>query len=195
MSHTAQVLVQLLEMVPDTDQLQRLLEMDNLTYLWRRYGHSQQDMQQRLANGTLPGEFLLELLAQEPNASQLLAQLHNDMETRREPRVVLDQIISEVKKKAEAEAAALSTSLEDSDTKTGLQKVEVGAPISDDVSTLSNSPYRMIVLGLIALAGVLGAALLYTQMRPAFAPIEIVIPLVVGVLPALALSFVLLRKS
>jgi hypothetical protein len=32
-------------------------------------------------------------------------------------------------------------------------------------------------------------------MRPAFAPIEIVIPLVVGVLPALALSFVLLRKS
>jgi hypothetical protein len=81
MSKKAQVLVQLLEKIPDIDTLYRLLEPYNLLYLLHRYGHEKDTLDQRLASGTLPGELLLELLEQEPRVYELLVQLHDDMDT------------------------------------------------------------------------------------------------------------------
>ena len=82
MSTKAQILVQLLEKIPDPDTLQRLLELDNLLYLLQQYGQQKDTLQQRLASGTLPEELLLELLGHEPRVYELLVQLHDDMDTR-----------------------------------------------------------------------------------------------------------------
>src|SRR5688500_4435555 len=82
MSTKAQALVQLLEKIPDIDTLNRLLEPDNLLYLFQQYGHKKDTLQQRLHNGTLPEELLLELLEQESRVYELLLRLHDDMDTR-----------------------------------------------------------------------------------------------------------------
>lgn len=82
MATKAQVLVQLLEKIPDPDTLRRLLEPENLHYLLERYGHQKDTLQQRLVSGTLPEQLLLELLEHEPRVYELLVQLHDDMDTR-----------------------------------------------------------------------------------------------------------------
>jgi|GEM_PF-4318542 len=82
MATKAQVLVQLLEKIPDPDMLHRLLELDNLLYLLQQYGHQKNTLQQRMSSGTLAEELLLELLEHEPRVYELLVQLHDDMDTR-----------------------------------------------------------------------------------------------------------------
>jgi len=72
---TAQVLIKLLEKVPDSQKLSTLLEPANLLILLHHYGHNIDDLRTRLQTGTLPGELLLELLEQEPNADRLLERL------------------------------------------------------------------------------------------------------------------------
>jgi hypothetical protein len=72
---TADVVLKLLDKVPDAGKLDKLLEAENLLKLLQRYGQSKDDVRRKLTNGVLPGELLLELLEQEPDPDRLLAQL------------------------------------------------------------------------------------------------------------------------
>ncbi len=70
-----QVLLDILNKVPDPDKVGKLLEAENLLKLLLIYGRDKETVRQELQGGKLPGEFLLELLEQEPDADRLLAQL------------------------------------------------------------------------------------------------------------------------
>jgi hypothetical protein len=70
-----QLLFILLKKVPHARNLERLMKPENLLILRECYGHSPEETQQRLAEGALPGELMLELLAKEPDANKLLAHL------------------------------------------------------------------------------------------------------------------------
>src|SRR5690242_8495993 len=74
-SKTVDILLKILEKVPDSNKVGILLEPNNLIKLLQIYGQSQDSIRQRLTNGTLPGELLLELLEREPDGDRLLAQL------------------------------------------------------------------------------------------------------------------------
>jgi hypothetical protein len=72
---SAEILLKLLDKIPDAGKLDRLLEAENLLKLLQIYGQSKDEVRRRLTNGTLPGELLLELLEREPDPDRLLAQL------------------------------------------------------------------------------------------------------------------------
>ncbi len=72
---SAEVLLKLLEKVPDSKKLSKLLEPENLLALLQSRGKSQDELRKRLQSGTIPGELLLELLDEEPDADRLLEQL------------------------------------------------------------------------------------------------------------------------
>jgi hypothetical protein len=74
-SRTAEVLLKLLDKVPDSKTLEVLIEPENLLKLLELYGYQRNDLTQRLSSGTIPGDLLLELLEKEPDTDKLLAQL------------------------------------------------------------------------------------------------------------------------
>lgn len=72
------VLLELLDKVPDAGALEILLEPEHLLTLLRKRGFSDDAIRAQLRAGEkLPGELLLEVLAREPNVSVLLAELGN----------------------------------------------------------------------------------------------------------------------
>jgi len=73
----ADILLALLDKVPDAATLEVLLESEHLIALLRLHGWSDVDIRRALGGGTLPGELLLQLLAKEPDARKLLAELGN----------------------------------------------------------------------------------------------------------------------
>jgi hypothetical protein len=73
MATKAQVLAQLRRKVSDEDTLQELLKSENLLLLLKHYGYQKASLQQRIKSGTLPGEFLLEVMDQEPDEDHLLS--------------------------------------------------------------------------------------------------------------------------
>lgn len=74
---SADILLELLDKVPDAATLEVLLESEHLLALLRLHGWSDADVRHALRGGTLPGELLLQLLAKEPDAKKLLAELGN----------------------------------------------------------------------------------------------------------------------
>jgi hypothetical protein len=76
---TTEVLLKLFERIPDSKQLDILLEPANLLRLLMLYGWREPDLRQQLSNGKVPGELLLELLDREPDPEKLLARLGKSM--------------------------------------------------------------------------------------------------------------------
>ena len=72
---TIQVLQKLLEKIPDSSKLEKLLDAENLLNLLLKYGWDKETVRQALKNGKIPGDLLLELLDKEPDVDRLLAQL------------------------------------------------------------------------------------------------------------------------
>jgi hypothetical protein len=72
------VLLELLEKVPDASTLEILLEPEHLLTLLRKRGYSDEAIRAQLRSGEkLPGELLLDVLAREPDTRVLLAELGN----------------------------------------------------------------------------------------------------------------------
>ncbi len=69
------VLVELLDKVPDAKTLEILLDAPNLVKLLQANGFDTEQVRRDLKSGKLPGELLLDLLAKEPDTAKLLAQL------------------------------------------------------------------------------------------------------------------------
>jgi hypothetical protein len=167
MSTKAQVLIQLLEKIPDTNKLQRLLEPENLLYLLQQYGYQKEDLQQRLKNGMLPGELLLELLEQEPDSEYLLVMLSNTMDTKVEKRVVIDQMMSQMKK--DADSPSLNPAPVPSDNAFPKAKVaplanlSSHASMSDEGSSIFQQPPMVAALVIVAVTSIT-PALIYTDV-------------------------------
>jgi hypothetical protein len=175
MSTKAQVLIQLLEKIPNADTLQRLLEPENLLYLLQQYGHQKDELQQKLQSGTLPGELLLNLLEQEPDVDYLLVMLSNTMDTRVEKRVLFDKMMNHIKQMDERAAS--------------LPKVEpvVSTPVSDAATVPNVSPAALPLINLPT-SSVMAAD---TQRSPVERPtstVAIVIITLTSVIPALTLA-------
>lgn len=74
----ADVLLELLDKVPDVATLETLIEPKHLLQLLRAHGWSDDEIRRDLtAGGRLPGELLLAVLAKQPDSKVLLAQLGN----------------------------------------------------------------------------------------------------------------------
>lgn len=72
------VLLELLQKVPDAGALEVLLEPEHLLALLRARGHRDDVLRDQLARGEkLPGELLLDVLAAQPDHRALLAELGN----------------------------------------------------------------------------------------------------------------------
>ena len=71
----AEILLELLDKVPDADKLEKLLEPENPLRLLQIRGRDPGELRQELASGRRLGELLLELLEQEPDPDRLIAQL------------------------------------------------------------------------------------------------------------------------
>ncbi|MFP4344837.1 MAG: hypothetical protein ACLFU8_09105 [Anaerolineales bacterium] len=74
----AEILLELLDRVPKADVLEYLLETENLLRLYLLYGGDPDEMRDQLAEGKLPGEFLLEVLDKESDVRTLLLQINPD---------------------------------------------------------------------------------------------------------------------
>jgi hypothetical protein len=74
----AEILLELLDRVPKADILEYLLETENLLRLYLLYGGDPDEMRDQIAEGKLPGEFLLEILDKESDIQALLLQINPD---------------------------------------------------------------------------------------------------------------------
>jgi hypothetical protein len=83
--NAAEVLLDLLDRVPDAATLELLLEPEHLAQLLRAQGHSDEDIRRELSSGRSPGELLLEVLQQKPDVSAHLALLGNPRPAERPP--------------------------------------------------------------------------------------------------------------
>lgn len=138
MSRKAEVLIQILEKVPDSNKVQRLLEPENLLYLLQQYGYQKEELQKRVKSGTLPGELLLELLEKESDPEYLLAMLNNTMDTKVEKRVVIDEIINQGRKEGKIPSSPAAASAPSSSVRTVSEKAK-GTPSSFDLTTSPTS--------------------------------------------------------
>ena len=74
----ADILLELLEKVPDVATLELLIDPENLVRLLRAHGWTDAQIRRDLtAGGRLPGQLLLDVLAKQPDPKVLLDQLGN----------------------------------------------------------------------------------------------------------------------
>lgn len=74
----ADILLELLEKIPDVDTLELLIDPENLLRLLRTHGWTDEQIRRDLtAGGRLPGQLLLDVLAKQPDPKVLLDQLGN----------------------------------------------------------------------------------------------------------------------
>lgn len=85
-SNPAEILLALLERVPNADALEVLLEPEHLLTLLRNRGVPDEEIRRQLKGGANPGKLLLDLLTKEPDAQKLLAELGNPVPKKGSPQ-------------------------------------------------------------------------------------------------------------
>ncbi len=216
---SAEILLKLLDRVPDGHTLEILLEPENLLTLLQNQGDSKDDVRQKLKSGVLPGELLLALLDREPDTARLLAQLGSSGAAAkadpaaRQARAVSGIIRAGPSKKLFGDYYLLAvlviimlTAIVPALAVTGFLS---SATLSREVGTLialvggavagaiasprANFSWKGIIVGIVYGVGTLWATILYTQARSSILKIEIAVPLLIGAIPAVIVYLILSR--
>jgi hypothetical protein len=211
---TIEVLLKLLEKLP-ADKLEILLKPENLLELLQFHGQDKESIRQALKGGKLPGEFLLELLEREPDADTLLAKLGaNNRKPVKQPTVWfirntvrakqqgsradnyrLIAVLTMIVVSSILPAFILSGFLPNTVHLTN-ELATLIALIGGAIAGAISNPDKLftwkgMVVGFVYSLGTLWAAIFYMQSRTSIFKFEILIPMIVGGMPALVVYFLL----